>query len=169
MGDAPGAADGGFVGFARIDLAKLHYNNEKLSTFRTRCPESVRRRVDNLVRIFKTEGCVREERHAIHIVVERGSIPIDGLSKSLPVTVEELKSLDTTALCIQGVHRVLAGLDFLPGNDQWWIARVYTQGSQQHSIGRCSSARLTGPQRFLQKTTPASSKTTITNSLDSMG
>lgn len=116
-----------FAGFARVELSQLVYEGQKLCEYVNKQPSSVRKRVNKLVKVFEHEGCIREERHAIHIIISQDELEDQQFPKELPVKVAQLPRLQSKAACIHGIHRALAGCEHLAPNDQWWIARVFTE------------------------------------------
>lgn len=128
MGDQNVLVDSAFVGFARINFSRLIHKRQKIYEIVNKQPPSVRKRVNNLVKVFDHEGCIREERHAIHVVVLQDDLQHQRLPKSLPIKVADVPQLQLDAICIHGIHRVLAGCEHLAPNDQWWLARVFTRG-----------------------------------------
>lgn len=111
-----------FRGLARVGLSDLQFDEDH-----TIFPQNVHR----LNKIFQIEGCQRlDERNYIDVVatdsqlytVQPGCLqdaPPKAWGSSPVLGVGPLK-------CLTGQHRVRAAQKYLDANDQWWVARVYS-------------------------------------------
>ena len=121
-----------FRGLARVDLGALNF--EHASSWGHR--ETERQNVSRLLGIFRTEGCKRSEAgNFVKAKVNRRQLDAAVASQNLhlpqqppedwrTIPILQLPSVD----CLNGLHRVLAARQYLSKNDQWWIARLYTEG-----------------------------------------
>ena len=121
-----------FRGLARVDLDTLKFDFASSHGHRDTWDKNVKR----LVNVFRTEGCKRDETaNFVKVRVNQGQLDASFASQStiLPqqppkdwkaCPVLQLPSID----CLNGHHRVLAARQYLDRNDQWWVARVYTEG-----------------------------------------
>lgn len=127
------AKHGQFRGLARVALKDLQYDANHAFF-----PQNVLR----LSRIFQLEGCQRlDERNYIDVLATDSQL--DGLSPEClhdtPQQTWEIRPiLGVGSLkCLTGQHRIRAAQKFLDSNDQWWIARVYSdrmsRNGQQYS------------------------------------
>ena len=130
-----------FRGFARVRLSALKFDNISSCGHR----QVSERNVSRLVNIFRTEGCQRgDEQHAVKAIIDERALEAAHTNGRSPLharppkdwnTVPELEiaSLD----CLNGFHRILAAKRFLSGRDQWWIARVLTNGTAPSPCHLC--------------------------------
>jgi hypothetical protein len=109
-------------GLARVRLGDLRFDENH-----TISPQNVNR----LNKIFQIEGCQRsDERNYIDVVVTddqiRGARP-ECLQDAPPEAWQSSPVLGVGPLrCLTGRHRVRAAQKYLDANDQWWVARVYS-------------------------------------------
>ncbi|KAK3672623.1 hypothetical protein LTR78_007435 [Recurvomyces mirabilis] len=122
-----GEEDGGegrrFLGYARVALSALHFNQQSDLGHRNVSDRNVSR----ILRIFKIEGCQRkDENHFLTGIVD-GAEDLREALTSAPSAYEQLPVLPHCRVeCLNGLHRILAAREHLDQNDQWWIVRLYT-------------------------------------------
>lgn len=109
-------------GLARVSLGDLQFDGNHTIFSQN---------VNRLNKIFQIEGCQRsDERNYIDVVVTddqiRGARP-ECLQDAPPETWQSSPVLGIGPLrCLTGRHRVRAAQKYLDANDQWWVARVYS-------------------------------------------
>jgi hypothetical protein len=110
-----------FEGFARIRFENLDFRH-RWNKFSNVVPNS--KQVAKLVSVFKAERCrntfVENIINAI-VVLEPG----ESLPNLKRIAESKHKFLNKTAYCLDGLHRITAGGEFLLAGDQWWTVRVY--------------------------------------------
>lgn len=133
-----------FCGIARVDLDTLNFENASSEGRR----ETSARNVARLVNIFRIEGCKRSEagnfvkakvnQHQLDAALasQNLSLPQQPPEDWRAYPILKLRSVD----CLNGLHRLLAARLYLNENDQWWIARLYTEGKAGpcHILGSCA-------------------------------
>jgi hypothetical protein len=126
-----------FKGFARVNLSALNFSHP-LSARHRRVSE---KKVSRLLRIFRAEGCNRDdEKHFVTGVVRDeqlgGAVRSGGCLRDVPAeTWENVPVLRVESVaCLNGWHRISAAKEYLTGGDRWWVIRIYTEGnSASHS------------------------------------
>lgn len=121
-----------FRGLARVDLAKLNFEYALSQGHRNLEQRNVKR----LLGIFRTHGCERyESANFVKARVDAGSLDAALTSQGFrlpqqpPDSWQAIPILQVSSIdCLNGLHRVLAARKYLDLNDQWWIARLYTEG-----------------------------------------
>ncbi|KAM0714194.1 hypothetical protein Q7P37_009981 [Cladosporium fusiforme] len=122
VGNSAYVKHGQFRGLARVALSDLqHDRNHAFS------PQNVSR----LCRIFQIEGCQRlDERNFIDVLATDAQLDSvsPGILQETPLQTWETRSiLDVGPLkCLTGQHRTTAAQRCLDANDQWWVARIYS-------------------------------------------
>lgn len=128
VGNFAYAKHGQFRGLARVALGDLqHDENHAFS------PQNVIR----LCRIFQIEGCQRlDERNYIDVLAsdtQLDAVSPETLQDTPPQTWETRPVLGVGSLkCLTGQHRIRAAQRCLDANDQWWIARIYSDRTLRH-------------------------------------
>lgn len=115
-----------FRGYAKVELEDLVFQQ----TVRTFDKKNVKR----LVRIFKLEGCMREEV-GNEIAAMINSTDLQTALSQSDVTQEQLFSLSETPrlllpqnchiVCLYGQHRIEAAKKTLEPENQWWRITLY--------------------------------------------
>ena len=111
-----------FKGQARVRLGDLRFDENN-----TISPQNVNR----LNKIFQIEGCQRsDERNYVDVVVTDDQLHrarTECLQDAPPEVWQLSPVLGVGPLrCLTGQHRVRAAQKYLDANDQWWVARVYS-------------------------------------------
>lgn len=128
-----------FRGTARIRFAHLHFGSQ--------CPREPNKKITaHLKEKFSTEGCHRlEPKNHIPAVINQKTLDAsirtspkvsqDSLLENGEKQPPELKFPDNfTIECLQGLHRIAAGKEYLPRRDWWWTIDLYLEGM---SLARC--------------------------------
>ena len=91
------------------------------------------RNVKRLTRVFKLQGCRREDPpNAIPVVVGTEFLAQQGLH---PWTLRsyvstQLPLLSGKVICLHGKHRICAAREFLHASDQWWTVKIFDSGRE---------------------------------------
>lgn len=129
-----------FQGFARVNLTALEFSSAPSARSAEHRPISDKG-VDRLLRIFRTEGCKREdENHFITGWVRNEQLEgvasgRDGCLRTVPpIAWEDVPCLDVRPIqCLNGLHRIHAAKKYLNGGDRWWVIRLCTKGDSGSS------------------------------------
>ena len=121
-----------FRGLARVHLKTLDFQYA-LSTGHRDVSDRI---VHRLLDVFRLEGCKRSEvRNFVKAKVDQEELDAALASQELDLPQkppEDWEAIPILALpsldCLNGLHRVLAARQHLDGNDQWWVAKLYTSG-----------------------------------------
>jgi hypothetical protein len=113
-----------FRGLARVRLGDLQFDGNHTTS---------QQNVKRLDKIFQIEGCQRlDERNYIDVVATNNQICAtqpECLQDAPPLAWQSSPVLCIGPLrCLTGRHRVLAAQKYLDSNDQWWVARIYSDG-----------------------------------------
>lgn len=126
-----------FLGFARVSLSQLDY---KATASKKHDREECEKETSKLVNLFKLAGCRRyEEDNFIDAKID--SETFTAALRKAKLTPESFKcrmnsdlespkrilkfQLDRKVTYIDGLHRVLAGQEYLDPNDKWWIVKLH--------------------------------------------
>lgn len=123
-----------FRGTARIRFAHLRFGNL--------CPREPNKKITaHLKERFSGEGCLRlEPKNHIPAVISQGTLDAsiratqnvsqDVLLENNGKQPPELRLPENCTIeCLQGLHRVAAGKEFLPRRDWWWTIDLYLEGT----------------------------------------
>lgn len=115
-----------FLGHAKIGLPHLEFSNA-VRTYD-------KRNVDRLARIFKLEGCLRQESGNEIAAIINSTVLQSALSQSRISKTDLLSPSNTPwlllpqdvrLLCLYGQHRIKAARRTLEPGDQWWRVMLY--------------------------------------------
>ncbi|KAI0534967.1 hypothetical protein GGR58DRAFT_504754 [Xylaria digitata] len=119
-----------FRGTARIRFAHLHFGSL--------CPREPNKKVTEYLKgKFSNEGCLRLEpkNHILAIISQETleaairafpNVSQDSLLENRGEKPPELTFPDSVTIeCLQGLHRIAAGKEFLPRRDWWWTVDLY--------------------------------------------
>lgn len=127
-----------YLGTACVDLDALLFPQ---SAFRRLRPKNVAR----LVRIFKTQGCLRSHPdHHIKATISRERLN-EALRYSDQTAADRLLSTTDypelwlapgTLACLFGLHRIEAAKQYLEYPSRWWTVKLYEEGQSCTAAGR---------------------------------
>jgi hypothetical protein len=115
-----------FLGHAKIGLQHLEFS-DAVRTYD-------KKNVDRLARIFKLEGCLRQESGNEIAAIINSTVLQDALSQSRISKADLLSpsntpwlllSQDVRLLCLYGQHRIKAARRTLEPGDRWWRVMLY--------------------------------------------
>ncbi|KAF2650673.1 hypothetical protein K491DRAFT_666825 [Lophiostoma macrostomum CBS 122681] len=130
-----------FRGIARIQLTALNFDHPLVQRkHRSVSQKNVRR----LRGIFEKVGCLRlQEENFINAIVDDASLDdaltLSGVSRDGLLCLREGQELPLLHLrvdCLSGLHRVEAAKAYLDDNDQWWVVRLFTNGTPKSVLSR---------------------------------
>lgn len=117
-----------FEGFARIRLSTLSFDKHRFLSSKN---------VKRLQKIYGVEGCQRlDDRNFVDVLVTKERLNQTLLAQ--PSAIQQLPPenwntcpiIDIDSLsCLTGLHRIEAAKRYLDANEQWWVARIYTNGT----------------------------------------
>ena len=120
-----------FIGRAKINLTAFDFSICLKNSHRQVSP----RKVERLLSIFETEGCLRfNPSNYIHAVIDETE-----LNNALHRTSISLRTLDPSGdtlipllrarviHCLDGLHRIRAAESYLEDDELWWIVKLYHQ------------------------------------------
>ena len=123
-----------FRGTALVRFAHLHFGSL--------CPREPNKKItEHLKEKFSNEGCLRlEPKNHIPVIVSQETLRAaieaspnvsqDSLLENGNTQPPELRfPNNVTVECLQGLHRVAAGQEFLPRRDWWWTVDLYLDGT----------------------------------------
>ena len=121
---------GSYLGTARIDLDTLHFSGSASRRLRPK-------NVAQLVKIFKTQGCLRcHPDHHIKAKISRQRLD-EALRLADQTAADRLLSATEhpelvlapgTLVCLFGLHRIEAAKQYLEYPSRWWTVRLYEEG-----------------------------------------
>lgn len=125
-----------YLGVARVDLSSLSFDHPLNHCHR----ETSQKAIDRLRKIYRVQGCLRyQDEHFLNGIICRdaldeslaeGGLGVEGydyLTRKEDGTIPYLPLLNVN--CLHGLHRVRAAEKFLDDDDQWWIVRLYADGT----------------------------------------
>lgn len=116
---------------ARIRLDSLHFESGGATK---------KKKIKRLLRIFRTEGCHQYDlEHSIPVVMNAellaSALHMEDLNSPVLYTSATPPRLDLSSgvkiTCLNGKHRVQAGMRFLKPLHQWWNIRIYDEGKEK--------------------------------------
>ncbi|KAF2199593.1 hypothetical protein GQ43DRAFT_491303 [Delitschia confertaspora ATCC 74209] len=134
------------LGIARLELSVLDFSHAEAQAKHREPSQKLKER---LLNVFKLEDCLREEEsHFIDATVEEAELYLAieqaGLRKETFKSqtlsyVSEPRKIPYLPISrvygLDGLHRLLAGKDYLDKNDQWWIlAQMYYRICHKYAI-----------------------------------
>ncbi|CAI6337035.1 unnamed protein product [Periconia digitata] len=131
-----------YCGLARVHLRSLDFSHN-LTQQKHR--EISKKNVDRLRNIFSRNGCLRlQEENFINATVDAESLG-DAMAnaKITQASLLQLRAGSDLPLlsfrhlqCLSGAHRIEAAKEFLDGNDQWWVVRLFSNNTPQPILSR---------------------------------
>ena len=114
-----------FCGSFKIPLSKLKHED---------IPDNPRqldpRNVANLLEKFVLEDCNRlDPEHYVSALIRRADLPQGSQTKDNPFKEPQHFDPQYPLLCVHGKHRLEAARQFLAGDEEWWVADLYSDGT----------------------------------------
>lgn len=116
-----------FEGLVRVGLSALSFDKHRALSSKN---------VKRLQKIYRIEGCQRlDDSNFVDALVTKEQLTQASHIQPLAFQQHPPKEWNACPIinikslsCLTGLHRVEAAKEFLDANDQWWVARIYTNG-----------------------------------------